>query len=119
MNRILCLALAVSCGSSSPAVKKPSAPGWTELAPMLAGRGEAAVAALDGKIYVMGGYNTSRTFQIYDIAADAWTQGPPLLAGTDNAAAIAYGGKIYLFGGEAGPALRIYDPGVNAWGIGP
>src|SRR3954469_20764414 len=117
MNRLLCVAVAVACGSSS--VKKPSAPGWTERAPMLSGQGEAAAAALEGKIYLAGGYDTHRTLQIYDTATDAWTAGPQLPFGTDNAGAIASGGKIYLVGGEAASKLQIFDPAAGAWTAGP
>ncbi len=117
MTRLVCVVVAVACGSSS--VKKPSAPGWTERAPLLSGQGEAAAAALDGKIYLAGGYDTHRTFQIYDTATDAWTSGPQLPFGTDNAGAVAYGGKIYVVGGEAAFKLQIFDPAAGAWSAGP
>jgi N-acetylneuraminic acid mutarotase len=117
MPRLAWLAVAAACGASS--VKKPSAPGWTALAPMLSGQGEAAAAALDGKIYLAGGYDTHRALQIYDTATGAWTAGPLLPAGTDNAGAIAYGGKLYFVGGEAAVRLQIYDPAANSWSAGP
>src|SRR2546429_154619 len=117
MSKIAWLAVAAACGASP--VKKPSAPGWTALAPMLSGQGEAAAVALDGKIYVAGGYDTHRSLQIYDIATGAWTDGATLPGGTDNAGVVAYGGKIYLVGGEAALRLQIYDPASNAWSAGP
>src|SRR5438309_10773664 len=109
------LFLAAGCGGSSappnnsqpivdagPTIDAgtPIAPGWTALQQLPIGVGEAAVAAADGKIYVVGGYDTLPTFQIYDIASDTWSQGPGLPAGTDNAGAVAAGGKVYVFGGE-------------------
>src|SRR5262245_66163280 len=101
--------LVVACGSSSPnggngggggggsdagPLVTPTAPGWEALRQMPSGVGEAAIAALDGKIYVAGGYDTRPTFQIYDIASDTWTTGHALAGGTDNAGAVAGGGKV-------------------------
>src|SRR5687768_4493385 len=43
---------------------------------------ELALAELNGKLYLLGGYPSSRqsvrTVQIYDIATDRWTLGPQL-----------------------------------------
>jgi len=109
----------VACGSSDKAPPPPPPPvlpaGWTALASMPEGRGEAAIAALDGKIYLAGGYNTQRTFQIYDIAANAWELGPALSAGTDNAGAVAAAGKVYVLGGEAAQVVQIYDLAARTW----
>ncbi|HSP18271.1 MAG TPA: kelch repeat-containing protein, partial [Myxococcaceae bacterium] len=97
----------------------PLAAGWTALRQLPAGLGETAVAAADGKIYVVGGYDTEPVFQIYDIASDTWSQGPALLAGTDNAGAVAANGKVYVFGGEASPVVQIYDVAQRRWSAAP
>jgi len=103
-----------ACGggssSTSPAVK-----GWTALKPMPVPLGEAAAVALDGKIYVAGGYDTDASFQIYDTASGNWEQGPSLPAGTDNAGMVAVPGKIYVFGGEAARHLSVYDVASRTW----
>ena len=43
---------------------------------------ELALTELNGKLYLLGGYPSSRqtvrTHQIYDIASDRWEFGPPL-----------------------------------------
>jgi N-acetylneuraminic acid mutarotase len=109
------LALA-ACGAGDEA---PSAPGWTALAPMPVALGEIAVATDGSKIYVAGGYNTQRTFQIYDVAANHWEAGPGLGVGTDNAGAVFTGGKLFVFGGEATPAVQIYDVAGASWGTAP
>jgi len=97
----------------------PTAPGWEALRQMPSGVGEAAVAEADGKIYLAGGYDTRRDFQIYDIATDTWTGGHALPGGTDNAGALAFQGKIWVFGGEATPAVQIYDVASGSWSAGP
>lgn len=131
---IAVLAVVVGCGSASaprndpqqvtdagPVVDAgtPTAEGWTALRPLPAGVGEAAIAALDGKIYVIGGYDTLPSLQIYDLASDTWSQGPSLPEGTDNAGALARNGKVYVFGGEASPRLQIYDVAQRQWSTGP
>ncbi len=97
----------------------PTAEGWTPLQQVPAGVGEAAIAAADGKIYLIGGYDTLPLLQIYDIAANSWSQGPALVAGTDNAGALATNGKVYVFGGEASPRVQIYDVAQRQWSTGP
>ena len=128
------LVLLVGCGGASaprgnpqqitdagPAIDAgtPTAAGWTPLRQVPEGVGEAAIAAADGKIYLIGGYDTLPLFQIYDIAADSWSQGPALVAGTDNAGALATNGKVYVFGGEASPRVQIYDVAQRQWSTGP
>jgi len=110
----------VACGGGGGGSTGTQLPaGWSALPAMPAGVGETAVAALDGKIYVAGGYNTRTDFQIYDVASSSWRTGPPLLSGTDNAGAVATGGKLYVFGGEATPAVQVYDIAGGTWSFGP
>ncbi len=40
-------------------------------------RSEVAVAALDGKAYVIGDYNGATELLIYDLAKDRWSKGAP------------------------------------------
>ncbi len=84
---------------------------------MSKGFGESAAAYWDGKIYVAGGFDTSRLVQIYDVARDAWEMGPALPRGTDNAGAVARDGKVYVVGGE-GASLLIYDVAAGRWRTG-
>src|SRR5262245_41970773 len=106
-------------GSDAGPLVTPTAPGWEALRQMPSGVGEAAIAALDGKIYLAGGYDTRPSFQIYDIASNTWTAGHALAGGTDNAGAVAGGGKVHVFGGEASPRVQIYDVASGTWSNGP
>lgn len=74
---------------------------------------------MNGKLVVAGGYDTSRSVYVYDMAANTWAVGPALPRGTDNLAALAAGGKVYALGGEASNALQAYDPAANTWTQGP
>src|SRR5688572_27208521 len=69
-----CFALLVL---ASAATAQDPAPGeWGMRAPALQPLSELALAELNGKLYLMGGYPpnrvTARTVQIYDIASDTW-----------------------------------------------
>ena len=93
--------------------------GWTRLADLPSGVAKFGVAALGGKIYVAGGYDTRKSLMVYDIATDGWTVGPALPRGTDNVAAVAAGDKLVAIGGEASNAFQVFDPGCGQWSAGP
>jgi hypothetical protein len=75
---------------------------------------ELPVAELNGKLYLLGGYPSSRlsvrTVQIYDIASDSWEIGPQLPQLNNHGMAASFNGKIYLIGGQT---LADGDPFVN------
>jgi N-acetylneuraminic acid mutarotase len=99
---------------------------WRTLAPMPTPRSEVAVAAVGGKIYVVGGFegdgSTSDTVEVYDPATDTWTQAPPLPEGRHHAAAIGVA-DIFLFviggfgGGFNDPQANVYrlDTTRSVW----
>ncbi|CAE7456190.1 klhl3 [Symbiodinium sp. CCMP2592] len=60
----------------------------------------ATAAALDGRIYVIGGEHTQRTVQIFDISRNVWSQGPELSCQRVCAAAAVIGSRIYVTGGS-------------------
>ena len=108
---------------------------WESRAPLPSNRTEVAVAELDGKIYVMGGYKyygivTSRAVDVYDPQTDRWEEKASLPGGRQHPAAAAVNGKLYFIGGftpiwnwhtltkwEDNPARDVweYDPGQNRW----
>jgi len=71
---------------------------------MPAGRHHVGTAALDGKLYVLGGRNetdlTLDTFERYDPETQEWEELPPMPLAQSSAAVVAAGGKIVAFGGE-------------------
>ena len=94
---------------------------------MLEPNSEFALAELDGKLYLLGGYPPSRvtvrTVQIYDIASDSWTLGPPLPEPNNHGMAASVNGKLYLIGGQTRASgqdsyvATVYelDPEVGEW----
>jgi N-acetylneuraminic acid mutarotase len=103
----------------------PSADAWNELPDMPTRRqGAAAASGPDGRIYVMGGTDTSfqtvAVTEIFDPAADAWTAAAPMnTPRTGFGAAAGSDGRIYVFGGYSGDAyvatVEAYDPASDTW----
>jgi N-acetylneuraminic acid mutarotase len=99
---------------------------WGQRAALLEPNSELALAELNGKLYLVGGYpanrQTVRTVQIYDIASDRWEIGPPLPQPNNHGMAASVNGKIYLIGGQLtadqeGYVNTVYelDPAMGAW----
>ena len=114
----------------------PGMDSWSTLASMPTNRVGHAVAALDGKLFVVGGVHAClpclpqlQTFEIYDPVSNTWedtTSKTPMPTGRENAQAIAIDGKLYVVGGlvrDPGNAfifsvtdlLEVYDPATNSW----
>jgi N-acetylneuraminic acid mutarotase len=117
MTMTMTMTAACGCSDGGGSGEPPLPEGWRELAAMEAGLGEAAAALWDGKIYVAGGFDTSKAAQVLDVAKGTWQRIEKLPAGTDNAGAAAADGKIYVVGGE-GAALQIYDVASGTWSLG-
>src|SRR5437773_1449841 len=74
---------------------------WATKATMPTARLVLAAAAVGGKIYAIGGYNSRflNVVEEYDPASDTWTAKAPMPTGHYALAAAAVGGKIYAIGG--------------------
>ena len=98
-----------------------AAPGrWTTVAPMPEERTEVAVAALDGRIYVVGGFGGSGKLLEYDPATDRWRERAAPPASLHHAGAVAVGGKLYVVGGytqswDPVASTLVYDPARDQW----
>jgi N-acetylneuraminic acid mutarotase len=115
---------------------------WTKKRPMAVPAHHTAVAALNGKIYLFGGFATETGVvgwkpiadaMEYDPEPDTWRALPPLSIARGSAVAEVVGGKIYVIGGagmNAGEAPRAihpfepqrsvdlveeFDPATNTW----
>lgn len=87
---------------------------------------QAAAAALDGKIYVIGGQQTRRTVQILDVSNKTWSQGPELTCERRYAAAAVIGNSLYVAGGldasgsSSLSSMECWSPqSAQAWSLGP
>ena len=91
---------------------------WQNLAPMPAPRQELATAVLNGKIFVLAGYDsaglsTDSVF-VYNPATNAWASAHPLpQINNHNSAAVA-DGKLYSFAGLSNSTYR-YEPTTDSW----
>jgi len=104
-------------------VFNPATEEWSVIAPMTIGvRGAAGAMGHDGKIYVIGGVNSSigtvAYTQIYDPMMDSWSYGTdaPSAVWEGKAVAGVYDNEILLVGGEGlGSATYIYDTEGDSW----
>lgn len=84
-------------------------------------RTEVAVAAVDGKVYVIGGLNGERELEIFDPQKWSWSRGAPFPRMVHHAAAVGSNGKLYVLGGFADggwtptDATYEYDPVTDRW----
>jgi N-acetylneuraminic acid mutarotase len=91
---------------------------WLPRADMPAARQEIASAVLNGKIYVIAGYDadvrSTTDVYAYNPATDTWTTVASLPAANNHNAAAVAGGKLYAFAGVS-RATFVYDEANNSW----
>lgn len=103
-----------------------SGPGrWIARAPLPIARADVGVAAVNGRIYILGGHAGGRVDQPfnqeYDPASDTWRDRAPMPRGLNHVAAAGLGGKVYAFGGfieqnrHAVADAFEYDPAQDRW----
>ncbi len=100
------------------ALQAGSRGGWATLAPVPAARQEISTAVLDGKIYVIAGFNSSagntNNVYVYDPESNTWTNAAVLPIATNHNAAAVAAGKLYAFGGTSNRTF-VYNPQSNMW----
>lgn len=101
----------------------PATDSWRARASMPAGRqrGAAAVAVIDGRIYVAGGQRSlqaTKELDVYDPATDQWTTLPDMPTAREHVAGAALDGRFYAIGGRSGELhgeVERYDPATQQW----
>lgn len=101
----------------------PATDSWRELPPLPTPRCSVAAAAYGGRLYVLGGTNTSgsmiyATVEIYDPRTNAWTTGPPMPTARGYLSAAVLDGRIYALGGAnttGRAAVESLDPATGEW----
>ena len=99
---------------------------WKALKDMPAQRHHAAIATIQNKIYVIGGFdnvdfNPVNTLFVYDIQNDNWSQAQKLPIKSGAGDAVTFNNKIYFFGGankqHTLDTSLMYDPFTNSWTV--
>ena len=113
----------------------PQSNSWREHTRAPEGLTHQAVAALDGKLYVLGGFGGSRHtfsspgFYVYDPETDRWETLPSPPSGRQGGGVLAsVDGMIHAIGGRSmgdgeGSSVfgdhNVFDPAANAWHEAP
>jgi len=98
---------------------------WREAAPMPAAeaRGAAATCALDGALYVFGGYQNGSRAEAsrYLVDEDRWEALPPLPRRLDHVLCVAHDGALWIVSGRENglrnhtTALLRFDPATSTY----
>ncbi|HEY7542086.1 MAG TPA: kelch repeat-containing protein [Methylomirabilota bacterium] len=100
---------------------------WTVLAPMPTARQEVAVAEVNKRVFVIGGFGPGDeavdTVEVYDPASNTWETRAPLPAPMHHAAAGVVDGRLFVVGGFGGgrvtwrPLQTVYeyDEARSSW----
>jgi N-acetylneuraminic acid mutarotase len=112
-----------STTSGAPGVVEPPPGEYGSRKELLAANSEMAVAELDGKIYVIGGYPSNRTpqssVQVYDTESDSWDYAAELPFALHHPVAVGAAGRVFSLGGQLanGDTDRVlaYEPATDLW----
>ncbi len=103
---------------------------WMTGAPAPTARTEVAVAALDGLIYVVGGFEQSSSWMIrqssvstkvetYDPVTNRWSSKPDLPIGLHHAGATVLNGDLYVVGGFTVSDDMLWNPSDRVFRFNP
>ena len=98
---------------------------WSTRSSLLEANSEMSVAELNGNIYVMGGYPstrvTVRTVQVYDSTQNRWSFTTPLPIPLNHAMPAVANGRLFIIGGQTDTgeayvdAVFEYNPATTNW----
>jgi N-acetylneuraminic acid mutarotase len=94
---------------------------WIEKTNMPTARYNLAVAAVDGKIYAIGGDRFLDKNEMYDPTTEAWQTLTPMPTARQHIKAAVVNGKIYIIGGlllnysQVSSKNEVYDPQTDTW----
>jgi len=96
-------------------------PGWTDAPALALGPAqETATGAVDGKIYVIGGFDGALAVldrvQVFDTRTCTWSLGPALPRAVHHANVAAVDGRIYVLGALAGTTFTAIG---DSWSWAP
>lgn len=127
LSGLFLVLMPVFAQSAQPAPDKGT---WRTAVPMPTKRTEVAVAALDGKIYVVGGFEKPRlgnvlnfaitpSVEMYDPATDRWTSKASMPVGLHHIGIGVAGGRLYVIGGYRQSGLSVWNPVATVYAYDP
>jgi len=110
-------------GTGTLTITAPALPAgaWTTVAPMSTPRWGSAAGAINGVLYVAGGYNGSHvtTVNAYNPSSNTWSPKTSLPGIHTSSAFGVINGLLYLAGGTNNSTyistVRVFDPVANSW----
>lgn len=114
-----------------PVFGEDALPGtWKAMTPAPTKRTEVSAAAVNGKIYVIGGFNEpslsnlkdltiSTAVEEYDPSTDRWTTKSPLPVGTHHTGIGVVGDELYVIGGFTKSFLSVWGPTATVYQYSP
>merc|ERR1712232_239821 len=99
---------------------------WAALPPLRTPRASFAAAAVCGKLYVVGGYDTTlrdlKSLETFDPSMSTWEQLRPMELPRFALGALACAGSLFVLGGAVGDVDRVvlgnaerFDPKTGTW----
>jgi len=106
-------------------VYDPQTQMWTSLPAMPQAREKPAAAFLNGKLYVVGGWDSTgsstRQLQIYNPASGKWSMGPSEPNAEAASGVAVLDGRMYVVGGCSSSCgstdVQVYDPATGKWSL--
>ncbi|MCF8296082.1 MAG: T9SS type A sorting domain-containing protein [Saprospiraceae bacterium] len=93
---------------------------WQNVTDMPDVRRNHACCYLDGKVYVVGGYNSviskMNTNFVYDTLTESWTVKSPMSHSRSNLGLVVLNNKVYAVGGDPFlSSIEEFNPDSNSW----
>jgi N-acetylneuraminic acid mutarotase len=116
--------------STHAAQPEPDRGVWGTAAPALTKRTEVAAGTVNGKIYVVGGFEETSlsnvmnlaitpSLQAYDPSTDRWTSKAPMPVGLHHVGIGVTGGRLYVIGGYRQSGLSVWNPVATVYAYDP
>ena len=117
-------------GSGESVEPEPDQGTWRTAAPTPTKRTEVAAATLEGKIYVVGGFEKPRlgnvmnfaitpSVEVYDPETDTWASKAPLPVGFHHIGIGVVGGRLYVIGGYSKSGFSVWNPVATVYAYDP
>lgn len=117
-------------GSGEAMQTEPDRGTWRAAAPAPTKRTEVAAATLDGRIYVVGGFEKptlgnvmnfaiTASVEVYDPITDRWASKASLPLGLHHVGIGVLGGRLYVIGGYAKSGFTVWNPVATVYAYDP